>query len=373
MPPCGTALSDVDGIYSYSNGADEATGESCAGQASDGTYLYQCVEFAERYFHERFGVQKLWAVGAAADMCNTHPSGTSVHDISGYQPKHGDLIVWQTGTFGHVAVVKSASGGSITIVEQNGGWSTSGSRTLSADDNYRSAGCFVSADANTETAVAAQSTNGTLSAQEIAHAAHGAGVACGDNLTTAVAVAMGESGGVTSATHVNDDGSVDRGLWQVNSGAWPNYTESCLFDASCNAGAMMDISGGGTNWNPWVVYTTGAYQQYLSEASAAAASECSGASAAAPSDGSCESLGYYGTCVGQTSIWFENGQCRVRDCASEGRTCGLISADAGLGCSGGNANASTVSCTSIGAAGKCMNGTKVWSDGGQCRWQSGCD
>jgi hypothetical protein len=33
---------------------------------------------------------------------------------------------------------------------------------------------------------------------------------------------------------------------------------------------MVDISGGGANWSPWSVYSSGAYQRYLGQAQAAA-------------------------------------------------------------------------------------------------------
>lgn len=175
MPACGAVLNDVDGVSAYSNGWAEATGNSCAGQTASGTLLYQCVEFAQRYFQQRYGTQLVWPVQYAAQMCTAHPAGTTVHWAnSGYQPKHGDLIVWQGHTIGHVAVVKSASAGSITIVEQNGGWSTTGTRTLSSSDGYGSAGCFVSADANT-------GGGGDGEVASTAPCAYGNGLYCGGN------------------------------------------------------------------------------------------------------------------------------------------------------------------------------------------------
>jgi hypothetical protein len=169
MPACGAPLNEVDGVYAYSNGWAEATGDSCGGQTAAGTLLYQCVEFAQRYYHQRFGTPLVWPVQYAAQMCGANPAGTTVHWVgSGYQPKHGDLIVWQGHTYGHVAVVKEASGGSITIVEQNGGWSANGTRSLSASDGYGYAGCFISADSNN-----GQSSSATCG--------YGDGLYCGGN------------------------------------------------------------------------------------------------------------------------------------------------------------------------------------------------
>jgi hypothetical protein len=210
-----------------------------------------------------------------------------------------------------------------------------------------------------------------LSPEQIAHEARAVGVPCGERLVTAVAVGLGESDGVVNATHPNTDGSVDRGVWQINSKAWPMYSESCVFDASCNAGAMAAISSNGASWQPWLAFTNGRYRQFLTQAQSATASECNGATTTTTTTDAkaqCDAIGYYGRCVGQTSIWSENGRCRVRDCASEGKACGLISDEIGLGCLGGTDGARVSDCSAYGAAGRCFGDTKVWVEQGQCRW-----
>jgi hypothetical protein len=75
----------------------------------------------------------------------------------------------------------------------------------------------------------------------------------------AAAIAMAESGGNPQATDDDSNGSVDRGLWQINSvhGAQSTY------DVNANAKAAIDISSGGRDWSPWTTYTSGAYLQYL--------------------------------------------------------------------------------------------------------------
>lgn len=233
-------------------------------------------------------------------------------------------------------------------------------------------GCAAPAVTEEEGHTSSNLQGNQLSPAELAYHAHAAGVPCGEKLVTAVAVGLGESDGVVDATHANGDGSVDRGVWQINSLAWPSYPTSCVFDAACNARAMVDISNAGSNWQPWLAYTNGRYQQFLSQARAAAASECGGAgsapSRAATSNATCEQIGYHGRCVGETSIWAENGTCRVRDCASEGKVCGLISDEVGLGCLGGTAGAQVSDCSTFGAAGRCFGDTRVWVDQGLCRW-----
>ena len=75
----------------------------------------------------------------------------------------------------------------------------------------------------------------------------------------AAAVAMAESGGNTTATNQDSNGTVDRGLWQINSvhGAQSTY------DVMGNARAAVAISNNGQNWAPWTTYNNGAYRQFV--------------------------------------------------------------------------------------------------------------
>ena len=97
----------------------------------------------------------------------------------------------------------------------------------------------------------------------------------GERLVTAVAVGMGESSCRPDAHNANGptkgcpNGSVDRGLWQINNCWHPSVSRSCAYDAQCNANAAHRISGKGSNFKPWVAYTNGSYKKYLAEARAA--------------------------------------------------------------------------------------------------------
>jgi hypothetical protein len=79
----------------------------------------------------------------------------------------------------------------------------------------------------------------------------------------AAAVALAESGGHAGARNVNTNGTVDRGLWQVNS----VHGALSTFDPVANARAAVRISGGGSDWQPWTTFNSGAYRQFLSGAS----------------------------------------------------------------------------------------------------------
>ncbi len=69
-------------------------------------------------------------------------------------------------------------------------------------------------------------------------------------------VAIAESGGYQYATDHDSNGSVDRGLWQINSvhGHWSSY------NANTNARGAKAISDDGHDWRPWVTYRSGAYR-----------------------------------------------------------------------------------------------------------------
>ena len=99
----------------------------------------------------------------------------------------------------------------------------------------------------------------------------------GERLVTAVAVGMGESSCRPDAHNANGptkgcpNGSVDRGLWQINSCWHPSVSKSCAYDAQCNANAAHRISAKGSNFKPWVAYTNGSYKKHLDAARAAVA------------------------------------------------------------------------------------------------------
>lgn len=79
----------------------------------------------------------------------------------------------------------------------------------------------------------------------------------------AVAVALAESGGRPAATNTsNINGSIDRGLFQINSvhGARSTY------DLDANVAYAVELQRA-QGWSPWSAYKYGAYRRYL-EASA---------------------------------------------------------------------------------------------------------
>lgn len=89
------------------------------------------------------------------------------------------------------------------------------------------------------------------------------------SLTTAVAVALAESGGETNAQGHNTDGSTDRGLWQLNT-VHKDITDSCAYSPSCNATEAYKLFKA-QGWRPWSAYNNGAYLAFTPRAAAAIA------------------------------------------------------------------------------------------------------
>jgi soluble lytic murein transglycosylase-like protein len=108
---------------------------------------------------------------------------------------------------------------------------------------------------------------GRLSASQIATYAANAGFS-GDDLTTAVAIALAESSGNPKAVgdlNVSPGGSV--GLWQINLAAHPQYANVDLTDPALNASAAFAVfTQAGFQFTPWSTYNSGKYMAYANEA-----------------------------------------------------------------------------------------------------------
>lgn len=109
-----------------------------------------------------------------------------------------------------------------------------------------------------------------LSASSIAGYASAAGFT-GNDLATAVAIALAESGGDPKAlgdTNVTPGGSL--GLWQINLQYHPQYqaNPSALYDPQTNANAAYQIFQK-QGFSAWSTYNSDAYLNFLGDAQAA--------------------------------------------------------------------------------------------------------
>lgn len=90
----------------------------------------------------------------------------------------------------------------------------------------------------------------------------------GNDLVTAVAVAMAESSGRTDAFHTNTNGSKDYGLWQINdihSGGRPPANWA---DPAANA-ALAHGVWASSGWSAWSTYKSGSYLAFRLQAAQA--------------------------------------------------------------------------------------------------------
>jgi hypothetical protein len=116
-----------------------------------------------------------------------------------------------------------------------------------------------------------------LDASAIAAYAQNAGFT-GNDLVTAVAVALAESSGnpnvynpETGARGGTPQGKGSFGLWQIYLRDHPEFAGQNLYDPQTNANAAFAVySRAGQSFNPWTgTYTTGRYQAYIPQALAA--------------------------------------------------------------------------------------------------------
>lgn len=111
------------------------------------------------------------------------------------------------------------------------------------------------------------------SGKAVARAAHDAGFPDGE-LVTAVAVSFAESGWNENATHRNNNGSVDYGLWQINSiHNFPELTSGAWRDPAVNAHLAYQVWKG-AGWNAWSTHKPTdpvGYARYTAAIPAAAA------------------------------------------------------------------------------------------------------
>jgi len=133
---CGGVMASIDSIDAYSNGPDQCSGNACAGSGTYGL-KYQCVELAQRYFAEKFGITDDWHDNAI-DFCTSYPKGVSKTS----NPAHGDLMVFNWAPWGHVAVIDSVTSTTVNVVEQNN--SPSGTNAYPRSSEY----CFLTASSN---------------------------------------------------------------------------------------------------------------------------------------------------------------------------------------------------------------------------------
>lgn len=138
-----------------------------------------------------------------------------------------------------------------------------------------------------------------LTVQQIAGYAQAAGFPP-EELARATAVALAESGGDPGASHTNTNGSVDYGLFQINSVHGGLLNQGDKFNPLDNAKMALTVwRDAGNKWTPWSAYNNGRSQGFMAQATLAAAKPVPPASpAGASASGSATASGESGQAGG---------------------------------------------------------------------------
>ena len=87
-----------------------------------------------------------------------------------------------------------------------------------------------------------------LSDDQIANVLAAAGIS-GGSLITGITIVLAESGGDTTITHRNVNGSIDRGMWQWNDRAHPEVSDACAFNPACATAQVKRYVPGYLPWS----------------------------------------------------------------------------------------------------------------------------
>ena len=124
----------------------------------------------------------------------------------------------------------------------------------------------------------------TLSDAQIAGWAQQGGFT-GNDEAIAVAVAIAESSGHIDATNTNTNGSVDYGIWQINSVHADLFNQYPQWWSVENADMAHAVyAAAGNKFSPWTTYNSGAYQLYMTRAKAAVGAPDQGNVVGGPGD-----------------------------------------------------------------------------------------
>ncbi|WP_147372922.1 CHAP domain-containing protein, partial [Calidithermus terrae] len=128
----GIPIGSLDGVEGFYHGLAE--GDSYGPNYLNKIYMgqkWQCVEFARRYYWLIYG-HTLDALGRSGGAIKMYTEGlkdgemgysglTQYLNGSPTKPRKGDLMVFATGSYGHVAVVAEVSDKHVTVAQQNVG------------------------------------------------------------------------------------------------------------------------------------------------------------------------------------------------------------------------------------------------------------
>jgi surface antigen len=113
----GQALDSHQGVTAYSNGGDIGT---CV--SGEFGYMYQCVEYVNRFAVQALGLGNMSGTGNARDYTSARAGLQFVPNTPGPElPQDGDILVFSGGPWGHVAVCTESSDAQVEMIQQNAG------------------------------------------------------------------------------------------------------------------------------------------------------------------------------------------------------------------------------------------------------------
>lgn len=126
----GTKIDEYKGIAIYSNGKNYMSSHGL-NFSEDGYYYgykWQCVEFVKRFYYEKLGHEMTDGAGNAKYFFNPMLSQGEYNDQRGLiqyenggdnKPQADDLLVFDDGAYGHVAIISEVGDDWVEVVQQN--------------------------------------------------------------------------------------------------------------------------------------------------------------------------------------------------------------------------------------------------------------
>lgn len=126
----GTKIDEYKGVAVYSNGSNYMSSHGLS-FSLDGYYYgyeWQCVEYVKRFYYERFGHKMPDGAGHAKYFfnpmleqgeLNKQRGLKQYHNGEDMKPRVDDLLVFNDGAYGHVAIISQVEDEWVEVIQQN--------------------------------------------------------------------------------------------------------------------------------------------------------------------------------------------------------------------------------------------------------------
>lgn len=115
----GANIGSYEGVIAYSNGSDTGSWSSLEPYCQDG-YEFQCVEYVRRFYRLHLGMNTVWYGNANQYYDNGPGWGLERYPNNGTSlPQPDDILCFNYGSVGHVAIVTSVTSNRVNVIQQN--------------------------------------------------------------------------------------------------------------------------------------------------------------------------------------------------------------------------------------------------------------